>query len=154
MRYAFVRRGAGRAWLGRPLPPSLRRKLCAWCRSPALVAVLAPVLAPPATASSPRSRWPRCCYSFAADVDLAAPAFQGTPSMIKLVTARIVRALCCLSAAAHAQPARYQIDPEHFSVGFLVDHLGYAKVLGMFRESTRLVRVRREDRRALPTCAS
>ena len=45
-------------------------------------------------------------------------------------------ALCVLSAAANAQPAAYQIDPEHFSVGFLVDHLGYAKVLGMFRESS------------------
>ncbi|VWX55686.1 Protein YceI [Burkholderiales bacterium 8X] len=32
-----------------------------------------------------------------------------------------------------AQPARYELDPDHISVGFLVDHLGYAKVLGMFR---------------------
>jgi polyisoprenoid-binding protein YceI len=47
----------------------------------------------------------------------------------------LAAALVLASAAAHAQPARYQIDPEHFSVGFLVDHLGYAKVLGMFRES-------------------
>lgn len=54
--------------------------------------------------------------------------------MIMLVL-RVV-AFCALSVAAHAQPARYQIDPEHFSIGFLVDHLGYAKVLGMFREST------------------
>jgi polyisoprenoid-binding protein YceI len=45
-------------------------------------------------------------------------------------------ALLLVTAAAHAQPARYQIDPEHFSVGFLVDHLGYAKVLGLFRESS------------------
>jgi polyisoprenoid-binding protein YceI len=48
----------------------------------------------------------------------------------------LAAALVLASAAAHAQPARYQIDPEHFSVGFLVDHLGYAKVLGMFRESS------------------
>lgn len=34
---------------------------------------------------------------------------------------------------ANAQSARYEIDPEHFSVGFLVDHIGYAKVLGLFR---------------------
>jgi polyisoprenoid-binding protein YceI len=54
--------------------------------------------------------------------------------MIKLMLQLV--ALCALSAAAHAQPARYQIDPEHFSVGFLVDHLGYAKVLGFFRESS------------------
>ena len=54
--------------------------------------------------------------------------------MIKLVL-RVV-AFCALSAAAHAQPARYQIDPEHFSVGFLVDHLGYAKVLGIFQKAS------------------
>lgn len=32
-----------------------------------------------------------------------------------------------------AAAARYQLDPEHISMGFLVEHLGYAKVLGMFR---------------------
>jgi len=48
----------------------------------------------------------------------------------------LAAALCLAAAAAHPQPARYQIDPEHFSVGFLVGHLGYAKVLGMFRESS------------------
>lgn len=36
---------------------------------------------------------------------------------------------------AQAQPARYEIDPDHFTVGFLVDHIGYAKVLGMFRSA-------------------
>ena len=34
---------------------------------------------------------------------------------------------------ALAAAARYQLDPEHISMGFLVEHLGYAKVLGMFR---------------------
>jgi polyisoprenoid-binding protein YceI len=38
-------------------------------------------------------------------------------------------------AQAQAQAARYEIDPEHLSVGFLVDHIGYAKVLGMFRSA-------------------
>jgi polyisoprenoid-binding protein YceI len=41
--------------------------------------------------------------------------------------------LAGLAVPALAQPARYEIDPDHFSVGFLVDHIGYAKVLGMFR---------------------
>ena len=45
--------------------------------------------------------------------------------------------LWCLAALAAppaaAQAARYALDPEHLSVGFLVDHIGYAKVLGMFR---------------------
>jgi len=35
--------------------------------------------------------------------------------------------------AAWSEPMRYQLDPEHISMGFLVEHLGYAKVLGMFR---------------------
>jgi len=34
---------------------------------------------------------------------------------------------------AQAQTARYEIDPDHLAIGFLVDHVGYAKVLGMFR---------------------
>ncbi|MDO9438897.1 YceI family protein [Hydrogenophaga sp.] len=39
------------------------------------------------------------------------------------------------SAPAHAQAARYQLDPDHITVGFLVDHVGFAKVLGMFRSA-------------------
>ncbi|OUM03463.1 YceI family protein [Variovorax sp. JS1663] len=37
------------------------------------------------------------------------------------------------AAPARAEPARYELDPEHLTVAFLVDHIGYAKVLGMFR---------------------
>ena len=39
------------------------------------------------------------------------------------------------SAPAHAQAARYQLDPDHITVAFLVDHIGFAKVLGMFRSA-------------------
>jgi polyisoprenoid-binding protein YceI len=50
--------------------------------------------------------------------------------------ARLALGFCLAAAgAAAAQPARYEIDPEHFSVGFLVDHIGYAKVLGMFQKA-------------------
>ena len=38
-------------------------------------------------------------------------------------------------APAQAQSARYDIDPDHLTVAFLVDHIGYAKVLGMFRSA-------------------
>ena len=38
-----------------------------------------------------------------------------------------------MSAPAQAQAARYELDPEHTTVAFLVDHIGYAKVLGLFR---------------------
>jgi polyisoprenoid-binding protein YceI len=46
-----------------------------------------------------------------------------------------ILASCVLALAvpAHAQPARYELDPDHITVAFTVDHLGYAKVLGMFR---------------------
>lgn len=37
-------------------------------------------------------------------------------------------------APAGAAPANYRLDPEHTSVGFLVHHVGYAKVLGLFRK--------------------
>lgn len=40
-----------------------------------------------------------------------------------------------VSAPAQAQAARYELDPDHTTVAFLVDHIGYAKVLGMFRSA-------------------
>ena len=56
---------------------------------------------------------------------------------------RILAALAGLTVAlgvmtrpAAAEPANFIIDPDHFSIGFLVDHIGYAKVLGMFREAS------------------
>jgi polyisoprenoid-binding protein YceI len=38
-----------------------------------------------------------------------------------------------LSGAAAAEPARYELDPPHTTVAFLVEHIGYAKTLGQFR---------------------
>ncbi len=35
---------------------------------------------------------------------------------------------------AAAEPVTYKLDPEHLTVAFLVDHIGYAKTLGIFRE--------------------
>lgn len=37
--------------------------------------------------------------------------------------------------AARAAPARYALDPNHMSIGFLISHVGFEKVLGMFREA-------------------
>lgn len=47
----------------------------------------------------------------------------------------------CLAAnlsisSVSAEPAQYELDPDHLSVGFLVDHVGYSKVLGMFRKAS------------------
>lgn len=61
--------------------------------------------------------------------DLAAFPRQALQSLV---------CLACLlgTATAMAEPARYTIDPDHLSVGFLVDHIGYSKVLGMFRKAS------------------
>lgn len=56
--------------------------------------------------------------------------------------ARALKATLCLFAVlvagagpAHAEPLEYRIDPDHLSIGFLVDHIGYAATLGMFRKA-------------------
>jgi polyisoprenoid-binding protein YceI len=44
-------------------------------------------------------------------------------------------ALLALSlGTARAAPERYEIDPDHATVAFLVQHLGYARTLGSFRK--------------------
>jgi polyisoprenoid-binding protein YceI len=35
---------------------------------------------------------------------------------------------------ASAEQRTYEIDPDHFSIGFLTEHIGYADTLGMFLE--------------------
>lgn len=51
-----------------------------------------------------------------------------------LVTATTAATLALASPAALAEPATYVIDDEHFSMAFEVMHIGYAPVMGMFRE--------------------
>jgi hypothetical protein len=68
MRYAFVGAGAAAPWLRAPLPPSFRRKLVCAVQTGVLVAVLAPVLAPPVTGILAALALAALCYSFAADV--------------------------------------------------------------------------------------
>lgn len=41
-----------------------------------------------------------------------------------------------LTTAAHAEMAAYELDPEHTTVFFLIDHIGYAKTLGLFTTVT------------------
>ena len=38
-------------------------------------------------------------------------------------------------STARSETAEYVIDPEHLSIGFLVEHIGYSKTLGMFRKA-------------------
>ena len=44
--------------------------------------------------------------------------------------------LAALAATAAAEPDDYVLDPEHVVIAFLVDHIGYAKVLGQFLKVT------------------
>ena len=58
------------------------------------------------------------------------------PGLRRSMLAFVLGAQLALAWPASAKPAKYEIDPEHFSVGFLVHHIGYSKVLGMFRKAT------------------
>ncbi len=44
--------------------------------------------------------------------------------------------LLALSCSGYAESNRYEIDPDHLTVGFLVEHVGFAKVFGMFRDAS------------------
>jgi len=46
----------------------------------------------------------------------------------------IALTLIALPASGLAEPAKYVIDPEHVTVGFRVHHLGFANVVGFFRD--------------------
>ncbi|MFI5306665.1 MAG: YceI family protein [Polyangiales bacterium] len=48
--------------------------------------------------------------------------------------AMITFALLFLSAAAHAQSAAWNVDPNHSHIGFTARHLGFAKVRGEFKK--------------------
>jgi polyisoprenoid-binding protein YceI len=50
--------------------------------------------------------------------------------MLKALTAAIL--LVFATATASAAPKTYKLDPEHTIVAFLVDHIGFAKMLGRF----------------------
>ena len=42
--------------------------------------------------------------------------------------------LMLMPLLSFASEEEYVIDKSHFAVGFLVEHVGYAKTLGMFRD--------------------
>jgi polyisoprenoid-binding protein YceI len=41
-----------------------------------------------------------------------------------------------ITGFAHAEPADWKIDPEHFSIAFEVEHIGFQQQLGMFLEGS------------------
>ena len=52
--------------------------------------------------------------------------------MLKFITAAVVLALS--SAGALAEPKNYKLDPSHTTVAFLVNHIGFSRMLGRFIE--------------------
>jgi polyisoprenoid-binding protein YceI len=59
------------------------------------------------------------------------------PAFNRLVTAGLALAIALATPAllpttARAAPQAFEIDPEHFSIGFRANHIGYGDVLGMF----------------------
>jgi polyisoprenoid-binding protein YceI len=41
-----------------------------------------------------------------------------------------------VSAPLAAAPMTYRIDPEHFSIAFLIEHIGYEKLIGQFTQAS------------------
>jgi polyisoprenoid-binding protein YceI len=61
---------------------------------------------------------------------------RSTSRSVRILSAGIFSLfmLAASSLPSIAAPRDYRIDPEHASFGFLVSHIGYQDVLGMFRE--------------------
>lgn len=58
-----------------------------------------------------------------------------TKTLPKAAAALCVLALAGLTAPrAQAEPRTFALDPAHLHVGFLVEHIGFAKTLGVFTE--------------------
>ena len=54
----------------------------------------------------------------------------------RLAAVALVVALACAAGGrAQAAAASYVLDPEHTTIAFLVTHIGYAKVLGRFKNT-------------------
>jgi len=52
----------------------------------------------------------------------------------RAIALTLLLGLSSIAGMARAAPATYRIDPEHFSIGFLVSHIGYERLLGQFLE--------------------
>ena len=63
------------------------------------------------------------------------PARSATPSYAWCSAALLLAVTLLAARPAFAENGRYELDPDHLSIGFLVTHIGYAKTLGMFRKA-------------------
>lgn len=56
------------------------------------------------------------------------------------ITLTVLAALMPGTGGAHAEPADWEIDPEHFSIIFGAEHVGYQHQLGMFLDASGVFR--------------
>ncbi|MEH6356541.1 MAG: YceI family protein [Marinobacter sp.] len=56
------------------------------------------------------------------------------PSWRRIATAMVIPACLASAPLVHAEPTNFKVDDEHFSMVFEIMHIGYAPVMGMFRE--------------------
>lgn len=61
---------------------------------------------------------------------------QKYPANPVRLSVSIVASLILSLGIAQAEPADWQIDPEHFSIAFEAGHIGYQKQLGLFLEGS------------------
>ncbi|MDJ0944751.1 MAG: YceI family protein [Kiloniellales bacterium] len=155
LRYLFVLAGLAWAPLRAPLAPSLRRKAICALQVGALVICLAPIV--PATWSAwlaaialsaliasfvrdvsglVRRAWERRQETLTRESRWLAFGQRATWLMPWLAVVAVLGGGLTPAPPAQAAAARYEIDPAHFSVGFLVHHIGYADTLGMFLEGS------------------
>ena len=151
-RYLFVACAAVAPFTNLELPPSRRRQAVCVIQVVTLLLCIAPWIPSPVSDLAAGSGLIALIYSFTVDVrwlfrSARLPtATRGIPMTISHTSATastpgtLIRIACfvILAAAAgqsFAESKRYKLDPEHLSIGFLVDHIGYAKVPGMFRKA-------------------
>ncbi|WP_110658113.1 YceI family protein [Salinicola halimionae] len=56
------------------------------------------------------------------------------PMRLPLLTASLALLLSSTISTAQAEPRHFEIDPEHFTIAFMVEHMGYENLLGQFLE--------------------
>lgn len=54
--------------------------------------------------------------------------------LFRSIRSAVLASLVLVSPQVMAEPATYVVDDEHFSMNFEIMHIGYAPVMGMFRE--------------------
>jgi polyisoprenoid-binding protein YceI len=58
---------------------------------------------------------------------------------MRLTLASVSMIAACLASATASEAADYTIDPTHSHVLFTIDHLGFAKIVGLFRTYLKIV---------------